>query len=68
MGVQSYHVERADDIDNAWLDGVNIVGITAGASTPDDIIQDVVDYLILYGYARPTIDVLSSARNVVSAY
>lgn len=53
MGVESHHIERAEDIDDAWLDGVTNVGITAGASTPDDVIQSVIDYLELRGLEGP---------------
>jgi len=53
MGVQSYHIERASDIDDAWLEGVDKVGITAGASTPDDVIQAVIDYLTERGLEPP---------------
>jgi 4-hydroxy-3-methylbut-2-enyl diphosphate reductase len=41
-GVETYHVESADDIDAAWLTGHERVGVTAGASTPDDAIDAVV--------------------------
>lgn len=40
-GTATYHVEKASDIDAAWLIGVDRVGITAGASTPDWIIEEV---------------------------
>ncbi|HUG13608.1 MAG TPA: 4-hydroxy-3-methylbut-2-enyl diphosphate reductase [Thermomicrobiales bacterium] len=53
MGVASHHIERAEDIDDAWLAGVTNVGITAGASTPDDVIQSVIDYLELRGLEGP---------------
>lgn len=53
MGVPSYHIERAEEIDDAWLEGVTTVGITAGASTPDDVIQSVVDYLAAKGLEPP---------------
>jgi 4-hydroxy-3-methylbut-2-enyl diphosphate reductase len=44
-GVETYHVESADDIDAAWLQGHERVGVTAGASTPDDAIDAVVTRL-----------------------
>jgi 4-hydroxy-3-methylbut-2-en-1-yl diphosphate reductase len=53
MGVTSYHIERAEEIEDAWLEGVTNVGITAGASTPDDVIQSVVDYLESKGLEGP---------------
>jgi 4-hydroxy-3-methylbut-2-enyl diphosphate reductase len=53
LGVPSYHIERPDEIDAAWLEGVATVGVTAGASTPDDVIQAVVDELDRQGYAPP---------------
>lgn len=44
-GVQTYHVEEPGEIDAAWLEGHEAVGVTAGASTPDFIIDEVVDRL-----------------------
>ena len=35
--------KRQDEIDDAWLDGIEKVGITSGASTPDDLILAVID-------------------------
>jgi 4-hydroxy-3-methylbut-2-enyl diphosphate reductase len=40
-GVETYHVETADDIHPAWLAGHDKVGLTAGASTPDFAIDQV---------------------------
>ncbi len=39
----SYHIECADDLDSEWFSGKEYCGISAGASTPDWIIQEVVD-------------------------
>jgi 4-hydroxy-3-methylbut-2-enyl diphosphate reductase len=41
-GVETYHVEGPDEIDGAWLNGRERVGVTAGASTPDSVIDEVV--------------------------
>jgi 4-hydroxy-3-methylbut-2-enyl diphosphate reductase len=39
---RTYHIETACEIDPAWFDGVETVGVTAGASTPKWIIDEVV--------------------------
>lgn len=41
LSVKTYHIETSGEIDPAWFEGINIVGITAGASTPEWIIKDV---------------------------
>lgn len=45
QGVETYHVESADEIDGAWVRGRERVGVAAGASTPDTVIDDVVERL-----------------------
>lgn len=41
-GVETYHIETAAEIDPAWLVGKRCAGVTAGASTPDESIDEVV--------------------------
>jgi 4-hydroxy-3-methylbut-2-enyl diphosphate reductase len=41
LGVRTYHVETASEIDSAWFKDIKKVGITAGASTPHWIISEV---------------------------
>lgn len=43
--VTTYHIEIADEIDKSWFDGIEIVGVTAGASTPEWIVDDVIEKL-----------------------
>ncbi|MBE6472114.1 MAG: 4-hydroxy-3-methylbut-2-enyl diphosphate reductase [Coriobacteriaceae bacterium] len=38
---RSFHIESADEIDPSWLEGCETVGVTAGASTPEDQISAV---------------------------
>ena len=40
---ESYHIENEEEIECSWFEGKKLCGITAGASTPDWIIQNVVD-------------------------
>ena len=53
MGVPSHHIERPEDIQAEWLSQAHTVGVTAGASTPDDVIQDVVELLASHGFEPP---------------
>jgi 4-hydroxy-3-methylbut-2-enyl diphosphate reductase len=53
LGVPSYHIERPEDIQDEWLQIDGDVGITAGASTPDDVIREVVAYLEEKGFVAP---------------
>jgi 4-hydroxy-3-methylbut-2-enyl diphosphate reductase len=39
---------RADEIDLAWLEGVTTLGITAGASAPEVLVREVIDFLSLH--------------------
>jgi len=41
--IDSYHIEDENDLDFSWFENKNHCGISAGASTPDWIIQNVVD-------------------------
>jgi 4-hydroxy-3-methylbut-2-enyl diphosphate reductase len=40
-GIEAHHVERATEVDPAWFAGRRHVGITAGTSTPQDVIAEV---------------------------
>lgn len=42
LGVETYHVESAAEIEAQWLAGHEKVGVAAGASTPDAVIDEVV--------------------------
>lgn len=45
MGVNAKLIDDADDIDPNWLHGVKVIGITAGASAPEVLVQSVVSRL-----------------------
>ncbi len=44
-GVASYLIDDASMINDAWIDGVESIGITAGASAPEVLVEGVIDYL-----------------------
>jgi len=49
LGVPSYLIDDADHLDQQWLDGVKIVGITAGASAPEELVQELIARLDDFG-------------------
>lgn len=44
-GMPAYLIGSADELHEEWLAGASAVGVTAGASTPEDLVADVVDRL-----------------------
>lgn len=46
----AYRVDNAGEIDPAWLDGVDAVGVTSGASVPEDLVRGVLNYLVDAGF------------------
>ena len=47
----AYLVDDASEIDEAWLEGVTTVGLTSGASVPEDLVDGVLSWLAEHGYA-----------------
>ena len=54
LGVPSYLIDDADNLDPAWLKNVNIVGVTAGASAPEELVQEVITRLGDFAEVRLT--------------
>ncbi|BAK37378.1 4-hydroxy-3-methylbut-2-enyl diphosphate reductase [Microlunatus phosphovorus NM-1] len=46
----AHRVDFASEIDDAWLDGVSSVGVTSGASVPDELVQGVLNHLESRGF------------------
>ncbi|MER1996278.1 MAG: 4-hydroxy-3-methylbut-2-enyl diphosphate reductase [Arthrobacter sp.] len=46
----SYRVDFANEVDESWFEGVSTVGVTSGASVPENLVQDVLNLLAEYGY------------------
>ncbi|MDR5903573.1 MULTISPECIES: 4-hydroxy-3-methylbut-2-enyl diphosphate reductase [Halomonas] len=53
VGTPAYLVDNADQIDPAWLEGVNAIGVTAGASAPEVLVQGVIERLKSLGASAP---------------
>jgi 4-hydroxy-3-methylbut-2-enyl diphosphate reductase len=52
-GVPGYLVDGASDLQREWFSGIEAVGVTAGASAPEQLVQEVVARLREWGGAAP---------------
>ena len=48
---RAYLVDDASEIEESWLEGVTTVGVTSGASVPEELVQQVLGWLAERGYA-----------------
>jgi 4-hydroxy-3-methylbut-2-enyl diphosphate reductase len=55
----AYRVDFASEIDEAWFEGVETVGVSSGASVPEELVEEVLDYLAARGFG--------DVRNVTTA-
>jgi 4-hydroxy-3-methylbut-2-enyl diphosphate reductase len=53
MGTEAHLLDGADDIDPAWLKGKRHIGVTAGASAPEVLVQEVIQRLCELGAGAP---------------
>jgi 4-hydroxy-3-methylbut-2-en-1-yl diphosphate reductase len=51
-GVRAYLIDDISEIDPGWLEGVRTVGITAGASAPEHLVQGAVDFFRRMGVSH----------------
>jgi 4-hydroxy-3-methylbut-2-enyl diphosphate reductase len=64
MGAKAYLIDDAEEIQREWLDGIESIGITAGASAPEVLVQSVVDRLKEWGGEMPE-ELKGQEENVV---
>jgi 4-hydroxy-3-methylbut-2-enyl diphosphate reductase len=50
LGTKGYLIDNSEAIDSRWLENVSTVAITAGASAPEILVEDVVNYLRQKGF------------------
>jgi 4-hydroxy-3-methylbut-2-enyl diphosphate reductase len=63
-GIPGYLVDGPDDLRREWFDGKQTIGITAGASAPEILVERVVARIREWGGAAP-VDVIGQPENVV---
>ncbi len=49
LGCRAYLIDNASELNPNWFDGVQVVGVTAGASAPEVLVQGILDQLQLWG-------------------
>jgi 4-hydroxy-3-methylbut-2-enyl diphosphate reductase len=54
MNCRAYLIDNASEMDNSWFDGIDSVGVTAGASAPEVLIQEVLQQLQDWGGDLPS--------------
>ena len=54
MGTKAYLIDDASSIDASWLEGIDSVGVTAGASAPEVLVQEVIARLQCAGGEQVT--------------
>jgi 4-hydroxy-3-methylbut-2-enyl diphosphate reductase len=52
VGVRAYLIDDISEIDPRWLEGVRTVGITAGASAPEHLVQETIAFFQPMGVSR----------------
>src|SRR5450631_1697220 len=52
FGIRSFLVNDRTDVDPGWLEGVCNVGVTAGASAPEHLVQELIEFLREHGFQQ----------------
>jgi len=63
-GIPSYLINEKSDINPDWFKGVQLIGLTAGASTPETVVQDCINRLCQLGVSSVE-DVVYTEENIV---
>ena len=48
----AHRVDNADELQPAWFEGVETIGVTSGASVPEELVQGVLNRLVEWGYPQ----------------
>lgn len=63
LGVEAHLIDRASEIEKTWLEGKNCVGLTAGASAPEYLVEEVVQLLESLGAVSSELNLIEEDVN-----
>lgn len=61
---ESYLIDYAKEVDEAWLEGVGTIGVTSGASVPDVLVMELLEWLEQRGWSD--VDEVTTANEKIS--
>ncbi|MFG6668313.1 4-hydroxy-3-methylbut-2-enyl diphosphate reductase [Halomonas sp. HNIBRBA4712] len=64
IGTPAYLIDNADQIEDAWLENVSRIGVTAGASAPEVLVKGVIERLKALGASDPS-ELAGREENIV---
>jgi 4-hydroxy-3-methylbut-2-en-1-yl diphosphate reductase len=64
-GTEAHLIDSAGEVREEWLDGKRVVGISSGASAPDDLVQDLLDFFRARGVKEESISEVHVVREDV---
>lgn len=64
LGKRAYLIDTAKDMQQQWFDGITVVGVTAGASAPEVLVQEVINQLKQWG-GQSTVEIQGIEEKVV---
>jgi 4-hydroxy-3-methylbut-2-enyl diphosphate reductase len=59
----AYRIDYASEIQEQWFEGVETVGVSSGASAPEELVDQVLEYLAQHGYGAP-IEITTAEEDV----
>ena len=64
LGVKAYLIDEAAEIDNTWLVDIGVVGVTSGASAPENLVEGVIAHLQQTAGPAPVRTLLTREENI----
>ena len=68
MGIDAYLIDNMDEIKHEWLDGKKMLGISAGASAPEHIVQEMAAHFKAEGAQIEDFDVIKENMKFTMPY